>query len=152
MKVSDVVKNQQLITAKMTTPVGEIAELMKKHHLTGVPVVDDWGAIVGLVTSSIVMDLARAWAPRPGEYPIDHGWHPKTGAAPAYPWTQLEAKDVMTSDLCTVMSSDDLKDAARSMINKGVHRAVVLGPDRNVHGVLSSLDYVELCAEGRLKA
>lgn len=151
MKVSDVIKDQELVTAGMATEVGAVAELMRKHHVTGVPIVDDWGALAGLVTSSIVMDLARAWAPSAGDIPIDHGWFPAGGAALAFPWTKLLSKDVMTSDLCTVMHDDDLVEAARAMVNKGVHRAVVLGKDRNVMGVISSLDFVRLAAEGRLK-
>ncbi len=150
MKVSDVIKGQDLVSVGMAATVGEVSELMKKHHVTGVPVVDDWGALAGLVTSSIVMDLARAWTPRGGEIPADQGWLPAKGAALAFPWSKLLAKDVMTSDLCTVMHDDALKEAARAMVNRGVHRAIVLGKDRNVLGVVSSLDYVRLVAEGKL--
>lgn len=150
MKVADVIQGQELVTAGMSTPVGQIAELMRKHSVTGVPIVDDWNVLAGLVTSSIVLELARVWAPRPGEVPLDAGWHPAGAAVPTFPWTHLKAKDVMTSDLCTVMVDDDLQEAARAMVNRGVHRAIVLGKDRNVKGILSSLDFVRLCAEGVL--
>ena len=152
MKVSDVLSGQKLVTAELATPIGDISELMRSHHVTGVPIVDEWGALAGLVTSHMVLDLARAWAPHPRDMPTDTGWHPTSGGGPAFPWTGLRAKDVMTSDLCTVMHDDDLGDAARAMVNRGVHRAIVLGKDRNVMGILSSLDYVRLAAEGRMTA
>lgn len=151
MKVSDVIKEQDLVTAGLDTEAGALSELMKTHRVTGVPIVDDWGVIAGLVTSSIILDLARAWAPHPTEMPVEKAWISKASAGPAFPWTKLRAKDVMTSDLCTVMHDDDIVEAARAMVNEDVHRAVVLGKDRNVMGVISSLDFVRLAAEGRLK-
>jgi CBS domain-containing protein len=150
MKISDVIHGQKLVTARMSTPAGEIADLMRSHHVTGIPIVDDWGVLAGLVTSSMVMDLARAWAPRPGELPLDPDWHGSSERSFAFPWTKLKAEDVMTSNLCTVMGDDDLAAAAKAMMHRGVHRAVVLGKDRNVAGVLSSLDFVRLAAEGKL--
>lgn len=152
MKVSEVVAGQRLVSARLDTRVGEVAELMKTHHVTGVPVVDEWGAIAGLVTSSIVMDLARAWAPNQHDMPLDHGWaSSKERPTPLMSWTHLKAGDVMTSDLVTVMHDHDITEAARAMTQRGVHRVVVLGKDRNVMGVLSSMDFARLVAEGKLK-
>lgn len=150
MKVADVIQGQHLLTAELGTPIGVIADLMKEHHVTGVPIVDEWGALAGLVTSSMVLELARAWAPKVHEVPMDPGWHPTSGPTLAFPWTALKARDVMTSDLCTVMHDHDLSEAAQGMITRGVHRAIVLGKDRNVLGVISSLDFVRMAAEGKL--
>ena len=150
MKVSDVVSGQHLLTAELATPIGDIADLMKKHHVTGIPIVDEWGALAGLVTASMVTDLARAWAPRTSDVPMDPGWHPTSGPSLAFPWTALKARDVMTSDLCTVMHDHDVSEAARAITDRGVHRAIVLGKDRNVMGVISSLDFVRLVADRKL--
>jgi CBS domain-containing protein len=152
MKVSDVISGQHLVTSRLDSRVGEIAELMKAHRVTGVPVVDEWGALAGLVTSSIVMELARAWSPAHHDMPLDHGWGtPQDHPAPLVSWTQLRAADVMTSDLVTVMHDHDVVEAAQAMMNRGVHRVVVLGKDRNVVGVLSAMDFARLVATGTLK-
>ena len=151
MKVSEIIAGQKLITARMDTRLGEIAEQMGTHHITGVPIVDDWGALAGLVTASTLMDLARAWSPSTS-IPSDATWGPVfSAAAPTFPWQKLLASDVMTSDICSVMHDADLPVAAKAMVNRGVHRAVVLGKDRNVLGVLSALDVVLLVAEGKLR-
>jgi len=53
----------------------------------------------------------------------------------------------MVSDLVTVNDDASVRDAARALINAEVHRAVVLGPDRNVCGIVSAMDFTRLVAE-----
>lgn len=149
VKVSEVIAGQELITARLATPLGEVADLMSRHRVTGIPIVDEWGALCGLVTAATLAQLTRGT----GSLPQDQSWGPAQPAAePHFPWRELEASDVMTTDLVTVMHDAGLRDAARAMSNRGVHRAVVLGKDRNVMGVLSALDFVLLVAEGKLGA
>jgi CBS domain-containing protein len=45
------------ITCRTNTPVGRVAELMLTHKIDSIPVVDDVGALVGLVTSSDLLSL-----------------------------------------------------------------------------------------------
>jgi CBS domain-containing protein len=44
------VMTRDVITATPDTPVGEIAVMLLKHHIKRVPIVDDDGALVGLVS------------------------------------------------------------------------------------------------------
>jgi len=151
MKVSDVIAGQKLITARLDADVGHVAELMRAHHVHGVPIVDEWGALAGLVSATQILDLARAWSGS-ADVPGDGSWSPAQRAVgPAFPWQKLLAKDIMTSDLVTVTHDEDLVDAARALVNRNVHRAIVLGADRNVKGVISSLDFATLVAEGKFK-
>ena len=39
MKVSDVIAGQKLVTARIDADVGTVAELMRTHHVHGVPIV-----------------------------------------------------------------------------------------------------------------
>lgn len=151
MKVQDVIAGQQLVIANATQPLSEIAQLMSTHGVTGIPVVDEWGVLAGLVTVSRIMEIVRGEGPTAHELPTEISWSPGQQSGPSVArWKSLPARDAMVSDLVTVEAEADLRDAARSLVNRGVHRAVVLGKDRNVKGVLSALDFALLVAEGKL--
>lgn len=147
MKVSEVIVGQELISARLDAPLGEVADVMSAKRVTGVPIVDEWGVLCGLVTAATLAEITRGGS----SLPADTSWSPAHEATSTqFAWRKLEASAVMTTDLCTVMHDADLVDAAKAMSNRGVHRAVVLGKDRNVVGVLSALDFVVLVAEGKL--
>jgi CBS domain-containing protein len=148
MKVSDIIEGQTLISARRDASLGEVADTMTAHRVTGVPIVDEWGVLCGLVTAATLAEIARGHSALPSEA----SWMPAAPhVEPSLPWRALAASAVMTSDLCTVMHDADITEAAKAMSNRGVHRAVVLGKDRNVMGVLSALDFVVLVAEGKLR-
>lgn len=61
LRVGDVMTADP-ITAEMTTPVSEVAQLMLEHKIDAVPIVSSAGELLGLVTSS---DLIRVVAALP---------------------------------------------------------------------------------------
>ena len=44
-----------VVTVRPETPLKEVAELMAKHRITGVPVVDARGHLVGIISKSDMM-------------------------------------------------------------------------------------------------
>ncbi|CAN5883489.1 CBS domain-containing protein [soil metagenome] len=57
-KVSDLM-TRDVITIRPEAPAYEAAQLMLDHRIGSVPVVDDHGALVGVVTQTDYLDLAR---------------------------------------------------------------------------------------------
>ena len=150
MKVNELIQKQDVVTASIDAKLGEIAVIMRDHDVSGVPIVDEWGALCGLVTATDVLRRASPGPCRELELPLDASWSPAQHTHEHDPnWVNLSVRECMVSDLVTVDLEDDIREAARSLINRGVHRAVVLGKDRNVHGIISALDFAELVAEGR---
>lgn len=110
------------------TAVSEIAELLDRYDISGVPVVDEMGYLVGVVSQ---MDLLRIRA-------SDTLWAQ---------WPGLEARHVMSRPVLTVTSDTSLTDAARTMQEHGVHRLVVVEDDgESPIGVLSATDVVRAMA------
>ena len=56
MKASEIM-TREVVTVRPDTPVREIARLLNRGDISGVPVVDEAGAVVGIITES---DLFRA--------------------------------------------------------------------------------------------
>ena len=107
-------------TALENDTVEKVGELMTRHHLSSVPVVDSQGAIFGIVSNA---DLLRFHDAR-GNPKVTRAWELCTfrpvEAGPATPARQV----------------------ARTMVQHKVHH-VVITEDRKVVGFVSALDFVE---------
>ena len=149
MRVVDVMSRDVVVVAPETT-VPEIARLMDRHQVSGVPVVDGRGGVVGIVTElDLLWRNANLHVPtylrvldvmiplgRPDEFEEDLRRALGTTAA-----------DVMTADVVTVPPDADLADLATLMAEKRVNPVPVLDGGRLV-GIVSRSDFVRLLARG----
>lgn len=56
-----------LITVKMDDPLQECAKIMKKHSIHHLPVVNEKGALVGMISHTDFLVVAEAMGREPGE-------------------------------------------------------------------------------------
>lgn len=111
------------------TSVAEIAEVLDRAGISGVPVVDWSGYLVGLVSQS---DLLRVRA-------TEELWAD---------WSRLSARHIMSRPVLTVTTDTRVDEAARRMEAQHVHRLVVVADDGETPvGVLSATDLVHAMAE-----
>jgi CBS domain-containing protein len=110
------------------TSLAAVAELLDAYRISGAPVVDARGTFVGVVSQTDLVRL-RAAGPHAG------GWHSAC------------VDDVMTSPPITISSSAPLAQAARRMVELGIHRLVVVDETDEPIGVVSESDIVRDIAE-----
>lgn len=114
------------LTIDEDAPVLDAAELMDTFDVTGLPVTDEDGAVVGVVSQT---DLVRAASTR-------HLW---AG------WPRFRVRHLMTAPAITVREETALDEAARLMERERIHRLVVVGADgRTPVGVISLTDFVRV--------
>ena len=111
--------------------IADAERLMELYDVTGLPVVADGGAVVGVLSQT---DLLRDGANVTGP----------TGRRA----TRLHVADVMTAPAITVDVETPLVEAAKLMQDKKIHRVVAVSKAGHAVGVLSSMDFVRLYAEG----
>jgi len=112
------------INVRGDSPLGEAARLLDTHHISGMPVVDRDGQLVGVLSQT---DLLRARV-------IDHLWNTLPG---------LAVRHLMTAPAVTVTENTSLDEAAALMEERQIHRLVVVAEDgRTPVGVLSVSDLV----------
>ena len=118
------------IVVRADASLTEAVELMDVHHVHGLPVVDDAGVLVGVLSQT---DLNRA---RSTEYLWAN-------------WPGLAVRHLMTSPAITVHRSTPLIAAARKMEELGIHRLVVVedGDETNPVGVVSMTDLIHALAD-----
>lgn len=138
MQVKDVM-SRAVLTVAPETPVAEVAAMLSDHHVSGAPVVDTDGALLGVVTES---DLAHRLAAKVAPAP---SWlRALFSAAPQealdYAKTRgRTARDIMTTPVATVTEAATCEEAARLLEEKAVRRLPVLRDGRLV-GVVSRAD------------
>lgn len=131
------------------------------HRVSGFPVVQS-GRLVGLVSRS---DVVRRLSSEQdlGEVITDYYRSPDPGVAGPSPDAEdigrqvgarmatLKVADVMVTGLLTAEPGDSVAKVAQVMIEKRIHRLPVTDAGQLV-GIISSLDFVRLFAEGRVGA
>ncbi|HTY39587.1 MAG TPA: CBS domain-containing protein [Candidatus Paceibacterota bacterium] len=128
MKVSDVME-KTVITVHPQTSYKEAAKLMHDHKITGLPVVTEDQAVVGMISEK---DLFRAMYPRYEEFLDDHdidqeAQETSIEALAAHPVVEYMARHVMT-----IGSNAPILKAGGLMLAHGVHRLPVVDDGRLV--------------------
>ncbi|HEU5205791.1 MAG TPA: CBS domain-containing protein [Candidatus Limnocylindrales bacterium] len=104
--------------------------LLVEHHVSGLPVVDATGAIVGVVSRTDIL-----------------GESPRVSALVRGHADRLLVGELMSSPAITVSITTTLREAARVMRDARIHRVVVVDEAARPVGVLSASDYVAIAAD-----
>ena len=121
-----------------------VANLFQEHSLDSVPVVDELGRCLGIITSS---DLVRFQSELTGtDAQISHGvsFEPTRretdGILEFTPHPFDEVQRQMTTVLQTVEPDISLTTASQIMCEQHIHHLIVLDDSQRPVGILSSLD------------
>lgn len=139
----------------MTLP--ELALLFEKEDISGVPVLDDQGVLVGVVSRTDLTSTMwrhphpRQLDPVDVDGPVCQGLAtdsvpPAEDAAAHDEGPMLVAKDLMNPEPVTVPARTPIREVAAAMATAGVHRVLVT-EGREVIGIISSMDFVRLVAD-----
>ncbi|HEU5204148.1 MAG TPA: CBS domain-containing protein [Candidatus Limnocylindrales bacterium] len=128
--VGDLMASEPVVV-QANASLDEAASLLDLHGISGLPVVDRSGSLVGVLSQT---DLLRA---RSTEYLWTN-------------WPGLAVRHLMTSPAITVTRSTPLPLAARTMERRHIHRLVVVSDDDETLpiGILSVTDIVHAIAMG----
>ena len=121
--------NREVVIAEKTLSVVDAAQLMRKHHVGDLVVVEEKDGRkhpVGIVTDrDIVVEVVAA------------GVNPDA----------LKVGDIMGPEVATVREGEGLFEALRHMRDKGVRRMPVVDRDGGLVGILTLDDLLSLLAE-----
>ncbi len=116
------------VVVSVDAPVEEAARLFHLYSVTGLPVVDDAGALVGVISQT---DLVAAM-----DTPIGRLIRARPSG--------IRVGELMSSPAFTVPMTGSLEEAARLMVDMGIHRLVATDDAGRPVGVLSAIDFVAL--------
>jgi CBS domain-containing protein len=123
------------ITVTPETHCKDAAALLVRHRISALPVVDDAGRLVGLVSEADLLPLEATPDPRSQETPLP----PRIEPVPH------RVDEIMTPEVYTVDEDTDLGIVAQRMLEANVKRFPVMRGDR-VAGIVSRHDLVRVIA------
>lgn len=145
------VMNRQVLTVRVDLTVRELAAFLIENQISGAPVIDHDGRLVGVVS---VTDVAQSDAERPDLVPERwsdvRGWEGRMNPEDIRPLhiesDDLLVRDIMTPTVYTVPEATPVAKVAQTMVAGRIHRVFVTSRGRVV-GIVTSLDLVGLLTE-----
>ena len=121
------IMTRKLLTVKADTTIVEAARLMLQHHISGLPVVDDTGGLIGIVSEGDFMRRSEIGTQTPRIRWLDFLMGPGKSAVDFVREHGRKVGEIMTQDdLCTVTEDTPLEDLVRLMERKNVKRVPVV--------------------------
>jgi CBS domain-containing protein len=118
------------IVVEINASIEDAAHVLRANSITGLPVVDEEGVLVGVISQT---DLVTA-----ADSPVGRVIRGNASG--------LRVGELMSAPAVTVAMTRSLIDAARIMLDRRIHRLVALDEVGRPVGVLSSMDFVALYA------
>jgi len=136
-------KIEQIMSTTVTTVtpdtlLKDVARLLTSQRISGVPVCDADGAVLGVVTEADILRKEQGYAPEPGGL---LGWLFEKADAEGARMLARTAAEAMTSPALTIAPDASVFDAARVMTTRGINRLPVVSEGHLV-GIVSRADLV----------
>ncbi|MGA4837572.1 CBS domain-containing protein [Streptomyces sp. G45] len=134
-----------VVTVRHDTPFKEVARLLEEHRISGVPVVEDDGQVIGVLSETDLM-VRQAEADDPYEPAPRVRWRrllpgARQRAAKAHART---AGQLMSRPALTVYADHTIAEAARTMARHRVERLPVVDEDERLVGIVTRRDLLQV--------
>ncbi|NUQ77470.1 MAG: CBS domain-containing protein [Polyangiaceae bacterium] len=125
--VRDIMTKSVLTLAK-DTPLSDAATTLSNMGVSGAPVCDEGGRVIGVFSKSDIVNKL----------------------ADGTPASELTVGSLMTNHVFSVRAGDPLKTAVWLMVFENVHRLMVIGDDGRLAGILTPMDVLKAIVNGKL--
>jgi CBS domain-containing protein len=134
----DQLMTRDVVTVSPETTLKEVAALLAEHRISGVPVCDAGGRVVGIVTEADILWKELGLPPAGGGV---LNWILETADHAVERAAARTAGDAMTRPAITIAPTATVAEAARTMIDNRVNRLPVVADGRLV-GIVARADLV----------
>jgi CBS domain-containing protein len=141
LQVRDVMSTNPVCVG-VTTSAHELAEVLEGNGISGVPVIDTQGRIVGVVSRTDLIHRCLDGPVGGGSFfaALANGLAAGTDFDPE---SIGNVEEFMSGDPVTATVDEPIGAVARRMAEQRVHRVVVIDDDRQPIGMVTTLDLLE---------
>jgi len=143
------VMSSDVILAETEMPLKEAVKILAERRISGLPVVDKAGKLVGIISETDLMWQETGVTPPPYIMVLDSViflQNPARYEQEIHKALGATVGEVMTKHPVTTKPTQPLATAARLMHDKDVHRLPVTDPDGKVVGILTRGDIIRAMA------
>lgn len=130
LRVADLMTIDPIVVS-LDASIEDAEELMRHHRISGLPVVDLAGRLVGVISQTDLLYLAV----------------PSIQALIRHQGSGVRVGEVMSQPAVTIETMATVRDAARRMHEGRLHRLVAIDDHGRPVGVISAMDFVALAAD-----
>jgi CBS domain-containing protein len=134
------VMTMEVVAVAESTPFKEVATLLARHRISGVPVVDDDEKVVGVISETDLM-LRQAQADAESPRLLRRLPSVRRRAAKA---AALTAGQLMSTPPVTVRADDSIARSARTMAQHRIERLPVLDEEDRLVGIVTRRDLLQV--------
>ena len=141
MLVKDLM-NPDVVTVPNDLPLAEVADLFKERCISGAPVVDETGTVLGVVSQTDLMLANRAGvAAEVSSFHVE----PEGLGVTAVEVQSASAESVMTPGAIAIDEKTTVAEAAKAMLERHIHRVLVTR-DGKLAGIITTMDLLKVLA------
>jgi len=141
-------KNVYTVTSEMT--IERLARILINHKISGVPVLDDNGKLIGIVTEDdLISQKKRLHIPTIINLfdSLIYLENPKHLEEDIKRMAAVKVGDICTRNVVTIKEDASLEEIATIMSEKGIHHLPVVKGDKLL-GIVGKADIVKAIAKG----
>ncbi|MBI5739811.1 MAG: CBS domain-containing protein [Nitrospirae bacterium] len=132
------VMTREVITVNKDDDFHKAAGLLSEHNISGMPVVDEDGIVIGIVSEADILSAAGMKKGRTLKDILRHIFGEplpeRTGGH--------KVRDIMTSPAITTAADEDIKEVARIFDEKRIKRLPVVDDENRLLGIVSRADLI----------
>ena len=150
MQARDVMVSPVITVGKIAT-VRDAAKILLEKRISAVPVVDNVGKVIGIVTEGDLMHRVEAGTERPYSWWVHFLAGDATIAADYVKSHATKIEDVMTTDVVTVTPETPLHEIATLFEERQIKRVPIVNKDGDLVGIVSRANLIQVVASARPK-
>ena len=150
MQARDVMVSPVITVGKIAT-VRDAAKILLEKRISAVPVVDNVGKVIGIVTEDDLMHRVEAGTERPYSWWVHFLAGDATIAADSVKSHATKIEDVMTTDVVTVTPETRLHEIATLFEERQIKRVPIVNKDGDLVGIVSRANLIQVVASARPK-
>jgi CBS domain-containing protein len=152
MNVADIM-TREVVSVRADMRVGQIARVFREHQLSGLPVIDENGELLGIITE---LDMVKRHArpQMPAFLPLLGAYLPlgtKEYKESLRRITGVTAEDIMTTPVNTISPDASVEDAATVMVSNRSNPLPVVDDNGQMVGIISRTDILAVIEELELQ-
>ena len=118
------------VTITEDVKISKAVDIMSKGHFHRLPIVDEDGRLIGLITGGLVTEKSGANATSLSIYELN------------YLLSKTMVKDIMLTDIKTIGPEAFIEEAAQKMLDEGISVLPVVDEDNQVVGIITEKDFL----------
>lgn len=134
------IMTRTVISVRPNTPLAQVASLMGKNHISGIPVTNENDEVLGLISEK---DFLRNMGSQTSNFMEVVAACLGKGGCAAISVRKSLAEDIMTAPAITVKGTTPILELSRLFHEKGINRVPVVSEENKLIGIVSRADLVK---------